>query len=124
MRWMSDTNAALRRVVVPPEELESLVRRGRSRGGVLTQDDVLSVITVELTPDALAQLVTSLALSGVTVEEPDDDTLVAPDVLVGHAEVEALAADIEEADRTSRSVLRRRPGRLLPDRVDNRSSGT
>ena len=46
---MSDTNAALRRVVVPAEELESLVRRGRSRGGVLTQDDVLAVITVELT---------------------------------------------------------------------------
>ena len=53
---MSDTNAALRRVVVPAEELESLVRRGRSRGGVLTQDDVLEVITVELTPDAIAAI--------------------------------------------------------------------
>jgi RNA polymerase primary sigma factor len=115
---MSDTNAALRRVVVPEEELESLKRRGRSRGGVLTQDDVLAVITVELTPEALAALVTSLALAGVAVEEPDDATLV------NHVEVEALAADIEEADRKSHSVLRNRPGRLLPDRIDNRSSGT
>ena len=115
---MTDTNAALSRVVVPPGELESLVRRGRSRGGVLTQDDVLAVITVELTPDALAALVTSLALSGVAVEEPDDETLV------GHVEVDTDAALIEEADRASQSVLRRRPGRLLPDRVDNRSSGT
>src|SRR6476661_1507217 len=115
---MSDTNAALRRDAVPAGELESLVRRGRARGGVLTQDDVLEIITVELTPDALAALVTSLALAGVTVEEPDDETLV------GHVEVETIAADIEEADRTSRSVLRHRPGRLLPDRVDNRSSGT
>src|SRR5436190_23278588 len=115
---MTDTNAALSRVVVPPGELESLVRRGRSRGGVLTQDDVLAVITVELTPDALAALVTSLALAGVIVEEPDDDTLV------GRVEVDTDAALIEEADRASQSVLRRRPGRLLPDRVDNRSSGT
>src|SRR3954451_22921041 len=115
---MSDTNAVLRRVVVPEEELESLKRRGRARGGVLTQDDVLEVITVELTPDALAALVTSLALAGVAVEEPDDEALV------GHVAVETIAADIEEADNTSRSVLRHRPGRLLPDRVDNRSSGT
>jgi RNA polymerase primary sigma factor len=114
---MSDTNAALRRVVVPPEELESLVRRGRSRGGVLTQDDVLAVITVELTPDAIAALVTSLALQGVTVEEPDDETLV------GHVAVEGDAILIEEADNVTRSVLRNRPGRLLPERVDARSSG-
>ena len=115
---MTDTNAALSRVVVPAGELESLVRRGRSRGGVLTQDDVLEVVTVELTPDVLAQLVTSLALAGVTVEEPDDETLV------GHVEVESTAVMIEEADKTSQSVLRHRPGRMLPDRVDNRSSGT
>ena len=114
---MSDTNAALRRVVVPAEELESLVRRGRSRGGVLTQDDVLAVITVELTPEAIAALVTSLALAGVTVEEPDDETLV------GHVAVEGDAVLIEEADNVTRSVLRHRPGRLLPERVDNRSSG-
>src|SRR5688572_16998739 len=112
---MSDTNAALRRVVVPPEELESLVRRGRSRGGVLTQDDVLAVITVELTPATIAALVTSLALQGITVEEPDDETLV------GHVAVEGDALLIEEADNVTRSVLRHRP--LLPDRVDNRSSG-
>src|SRR5258706_16478467 len=114
---MTDTNAALSRVVVPPGELESLVRRGRSRGGVLTQDDVLEVITVELTPDAIAVLVTSLALAGVTVEEPDDETLV------GHVEVESDAALIEEADNVTRSVLRNRPGRLLPERADSRSSG-
>ncbi|MEY2460200.1 MAG: polymerase primary sigma factor, partial [Acidimicrobiaceae bacterium] len=114
---MSDTNAALRRVVVPAEELESLVRRGRSRGGVLTQDDVLAVITVELTPEAIAALVTSLALAGITVEEPDDETLV------GHVAVEGDAILIEEADNVTRSVLRHRPGRLLPERVDNRSSG-
>ena len=114
---MSDTNAALRRVVVPAEELESLVRRGRSRGGVLTQDDVLAVITVELTPETIAALVTSLALAGVTVEEPDDETLV------GHVAVEGDAILIAEADNVTRSVLRNRPGRLLPERVDSRSSG-
>jgi RNA polymerase primary sigma factor len=115
---MSDTNAALRRVVVPAGELESLVRLGRSRGGVVTQDDVLAVITVELTPEAIAALVTSLALAGVAVEEPDDETLV------GHVAVEGDLEMIEEADGTSQSVLRHRPGRLLPERVDSRSSGT
>ena len=113
---MTDTSAALHRVVVPAEELESLVRRGRSRGGVLTQDDVLEVITVELTPETIAALVTSLALAGVTVEEPDDETLV------GHVAVEGDAILIEEADNVTRSVLRNRPGRLL-DRVDGRTSG-
>jgi RNA polymerase primary sigma factor len=115
---MSDTNAALRRVVVPEGELEALVVRGRARGGVLTQDDVLAVVTVELTPDALATLVTSLAMAGVTVEEPDDENLAAQPVVEKDAEL------IEEGDNATRSVLRNRPGRLLPERVDNRSSGT
>src|SRR4051812_15054529 len=115
---MSDTNAALRRDAVPQVELESLVRRGRTRGGVLTQDDVLEIVTIELTPDALALLVTSLALAGVTVEEPDDETLV------GHVAVDGDAAIIEEGDKATRSVLRNRPGRLLPERADSRSSGT
>ena len=90
------------------EELEVLVRRGRARGGVLTQDDVLDVVTVELTPDVLARLVTSLALAGVTVEEPDDDPL---------AEDEALVLD--EAPRRAtatqvavESVLRKRTMRI------------
>ena len=96
---MTDTNAALRRVVVPAEELESLVRRGRSRGGVLTQDDVLAVITVELTPDAIAALVTSLALEGVTVEEPDDETLV------GHVAVEGDALLEINEPNTKRTAI-------------------
>src|SRR5882762_4769267 len=115
MRWMSDINAALRRVLVPEEELLRLVTRGKTRGGVLTQDDVLEVVTVELTPDAIAALVTSLALAGVTVEEPDDETIV------GHVAVEGDAELIEEGDRATRSVLRNRPGRLLPERADSRS---
>ena len=57
---MTEITTALRRVVVPEEELEVLARRGRSRGGVLTQDDVLDVVTIELTPDVLSRLVTSL----------------------------------------------------------------
>jgi RNA polymerase primary sigma factor len=114
---MTDTNAALRRDAVPAGELELLVQRGRTRGGVLTQDDVLEIVTVELTPDALALLVTSLALAGVTVEEPDDVTLV------GHVAVDGDAAIIEEGDRATRSVLRNRPGRLT-ERADSRSSGT
>jgi len=114
---MTDANAALRRDLVPDGELEVLVRRGKTRGGVLTQDDVLEVVTIELTPDALAALVTSLALAGITVENPDDEPLV------GHAVVEGAAAIIEEGDRATQSVLRNRPGRLLTDRVDNRSSG-
>src|SRR3954467_8872018 len=105
---MSDTNAALRRVLVPEGELESLVRRGKTRGGVLTQDDVLEVVTIELTPDALAALVTSLAVAGGPVEEPAGETLV------GHVAVEGVAAIIEEGDRATQSVLRNRPGRLLP----------
>src|SRR5256885_17108223 len=113
---MTEANAALRRDVVPDEELEVLVRRGKTRGGVLTQDDVLEVVTIELTPDALAALVTSLALAGITVEEPDDEPLV------GQAVVEGTAAIIEEGDRATHSVLRNRPGRLCTDGVCSRST--
>jgi len=115
---MTEITTALRRVVVPEEELEVLVRRGRSRGGVLTQDDVLDVVTIELTPDVLSRLVTSLALAGVTVEEPDEDPLSVHETLV-----------IEEApagngEKVAQSVLRKRNVRLTPDRADGRSAGT
>jgi RNA polymerase primary sigma factor len=114
---MTDSNTALRRVVVPEGELESLVRRGRSRGGVLTQDDVLDVVTVDLTPDVLTRLVTSLALAGVTVEEPDEDPLDVTDPVV-------LDDAIEADEKVRESVLRKRAIRLTPDRTDGRSTGT
>src|SRR5262245_60814310 len=101
---MTDSNTALRRVVVPDEELELLVRKGRSRGGVLTQDDVLDVVTVELTADVLSRLVTSLALAGVTVEEPDDDPLTVHETLV----IEEPDPASANGDKSSESVLRKR----------------
>jgi RNA polymerase primary sigma factor len=116
---MTDSNTALRRVVVPVEELEVLVRRARARGGVLTQDEVLDVVTVELTTDVLARLVTSLALAGVTVEEPDDDPLAEDEALVLE---EAPAGNGEQV--VVESVLRKRTMRITPDRADGRSTGT
>ena len=106
-----DSSAALQPTVIGRDEIELLVLKGRSRGGVLTQDDVLAVITAELTPDALAQLVTTLAASGVTVEEPDDP----PVELTEEAEVVVVDLDAEESP--SGSVLRRRPIRITPERV-------
>jgi RNA polymerase primary sigma factor len=117
---MTDSNTALRRVVVPNEELELLVRKGRSRGGVLTQDDVLDVVTVELTADVLSRLVTSLALAGVTVEEPDDDPLTVHETLV----IEEPDPAAANGDKSSESVLRKRNMRITPDRGDARSTGT
>src|SRR5580765_6427492 len=114
---MTDSNAALRRVVVPDEELELLVRNGRARGGVLTQDEVLDVVTVELTTDVLARLVTSLAVNGVTVEEPDEDPMAEDEALVLH-EPAASGEQVVE------SVLRKRTMRITPDRADGRSAGT
>jgi len=113
---MTEITTALRRVVVPEEELEVLARRGRSRGGVLTQDDVLDVVTIELTPDVLSRLVTSLALAGVTVEEPDEDPLTVHETLVIE---EAPAAN---GENVTQSVLRKRNVRLTPDRPDGRST--
>jgi RNA polymerase primary sigma factor len=144
---MTDGNTALRRVVVPEEELEVLVRKGRSRRGVLTQDDVLDVVSVDLTPDVLSNLVTALALAGVSVEEPDDDPLSVHETLVieepampqdvnaanmGGAAVsqaaDGAASDGAEAEpeppESPESVLRKRAIRLTPDRSDGRSSGT
>jgi RNA polymerase primary sigma factor len=140
---MTEGNTALRRVVVPQEELELLVRKGRSRGGVLTQDDVLDVVSVDLTPDVLSNLVTALALAGVSVEEPDDDplsvheTLVIEDpavphdvnaagaggVAVSNGAVGGATAGVPEPEPPE-SVLRKRAMRLTPDRSDGRSSGT
>jgi RNA polymerase primary sigma factor len=116
---MTDSNTALRRVVVPEEELAVLVRRGRARGGVLTQDEVLDVVTVELTTDVLARLVTSLALAGVTVEEPDEDPMAEDEALVLE---EAPAGNGEQA--ATESVLRKRTMRITPERGDGRSTGT
>src|SRR3954447_20473709 len=118
---MGDQNAALRRAIVNEQEIELLVQRGRSRGGVLTQDDVLSVITAELTADVLAQTVTSLALAGITVEEPDE---VLPAAIPAVTLADVLA--IEEADESVRhSVLRHRSVRLSADRLaDARTPGS
>jgi RNA polymerase primary sigma factor len=117
---MTESNTTLRRVVVPQGELEVLVRRGRSRGGVLTQDDVLDVVTIDLTVDVLARLVTTLALSGITVEEPDDEPVDLHDPIVVDDTAESVAAADEKAPE---SVLRKRTIRLTPDR-DGRSTGT
>src|SRR4051812_25110578 len=120
-RLMGDQNAALRRAIINGQEIELLVQRGRSRGGVLTQDDVLSVITAELTADVLAQTVTSLALAGITVEEPDE---VLPAAIPAVTLADVLA--IEEADESVRhSVLRQRSIRLSADRLaDARTPGS
>jgi len=114
-----DSTAALQGVVIRHDDIDLLVVKGRSRGGVLTQDDVLAVITVDLTPDALAQLVTTLAAAGVIVEEPDD-----PPVII--AAGDGLAdIDLEEDDAAPKSVLRRRPVRITPERIADsaRASG-
>jgi len=114
---MTESNTALRRVVVPEGELEALVRLGRSRGSILTQDDVLDVVSVELTPEVLAQLVTRLAIAGITVEEPDEDPLEDHEATVE----EVAAADTATADA---APARRRASRLAVDRPENRSTGT
>jgi RNA polymerase primary sigma factor len=121
MRMIGDSNAVLRRAVVDGQEIDLLVQRGRSRGGVLTQDDVLAVITAELTPDVLAHIVTSLAVAGVTVEEPDE---VLPALIPAVTLADVLA--IEEADEgVPHSVLRHRPIRLSADRLaDARTPGS
>jgi len=115
---MTDSNAALRRVVVPDEELELLVRNGRARGGVLTQDEVLDVVKVELTADVLARLVTSLEGNGVTVQEPDEDPMAEDEALV------LQGAPAAEGEQVVESVLRKRTMRITPDRTDGRSAGT
>ncbi len=129
---MTDSNAVLRRVTVPEEELESLKRRGRTRGGVLTQDDVLDVVSVELTPDVLQHLVLSLAMEGITVEEPDerphepgDPLPVDPIATIEPAvEPERPQQDDAPGDGNPASVLRKRVGRLTAnDRADARSAG-
>ncbi len=150
---MTEGNTALRRVMVPDKELEVLVRKGRSRGGVLTQDDVLDAVSVDLTPDVLSYLVNALALAGVSVEEPDDDPLSVHETLVieeppllplppnvGAADVAvsevtvngsvnasavgAAAAGAPAELESPTSVLRKRATRLTPDRGDGRSTST
>ena len=105
-----DSTAALQGAVIEHNDIDLLVVKGRSRGGVLTQDDVLAVVTVELTPDALAQLVTTLAAAGVTVEEPDDP----PVILSAGDELPDFELDEEAAPK---SVLRQRPVRITPERI-------
>ncbi|MGQ0618010.1 MAG: RNA polymerase sigma factor RpoD [Acidimicrobiia bacterium] len=122
-----DTNA-LRRVSVPPGELEVLVRRGRTRGGALSQDDVLAVVTAELTPDLLAELVTRLALAGIVVEEPDElpdlnpPLFVRADLLEPEAVVAATAADPVTAAPSRRRPVRFTAGQMADSRLTGSSS--
>ncbi|HEY2815106.1 MAG TPA: RNA polymerase sigma factor RpoD [Acidimicrobiales bacterium] len=131
---MTDSNTALRRVVVPEGELELLVRRGRSRGGLLTQDDVLDVVTVDLTTDVLTRIVTALAMAGITVEEPDETPIEVADHVVADLAPQpgaGAAADGHGAgdgdgdgEKAPESVLRKRTLRFTAERADGRSAGT
>jgi RNA polymerase primary sigma factor len=114
-----DSTAALQGAVLRSEQLGLLVLKGRSRGGLLTQDDVLAVVTAELTPDALAELVTALAVAGITVEEPDDPPVIIP-------EVDDPVIELEEENAAPRSVLRQRAVRITPERIADsaRASGS
>jgi RNA polymerase primary sigma factor len=85
---------------------------------VLTQDEVLDVVTVELTADVLARLVTSLAMSGITVEEPDEDPMAEDEALV------LQEAPAGNGEQVVESVLRKRTMRITTERTDGRSTGT
>src|SRR5262249_19958645 len=123
-----DSNAALRRVVIPEGERLLLVQRGHTRGGVVTQDDVVEIVSVDLTPDVLADLVTALALQGIIVEEPDDEPLETAHLTVPDepaVPAQPVAVETESADgEAPASVLRKRPPRVGTDRGDGRSTGT
>ena len=117
---VGDANAALNRVVIPGEVLARLVEVGKSRGGVLTQEAVLEVVTIELTPDVLQHLVNHLAVRGVVVEEPDEVPIV-PDRVTLAQVVDGQA----DGDAPRSTALRRRAVRLTPDRLaESRASGT
>src|SRR5258706_15661638 len=112
---VSDANTALNRVLIPGEVLARLVEAGKARGGVLTQEAVLDVLTVELTPDVLQQLVNHLAVRGVVVEEPDEvpvvpERVTLAQVVDGETEIEPIIS----------TALRRRAVRLTPDRLAER----
>src|SRR5437879_1418597 len=107
-----DSVAALNRVLIPSDELVRLVEMGKARSGVLTQEAVLEVLTIELTPDVLQQLVNHLAVRGVVVEEPDEVEVVPERVTL--AQVVDGMADVEAPRSTA---LRRRAVRLTPDRL-------
>jgi RNA polymerase primary sigma factor len=116
----SDANAALNRVVIPGEVLARLVEVGKARGGVLTQEAVLEVVTLELTPDVLQQLVNHLAVRGVVVEEPDEVPVVPERVTLAQ-----VVDGVSEPEAPSSTAMRRRAVRLTPDRLaESRASGS
>jgi RNA polymerase primary sigma factor len=64
--------------VVPIDQFEALMRRGRARGG-LTQDDVVTVLrTVELNEDLITEVVRRIRAAGIEFTYDTGETTVVP----------------------------------------------
>ena len=64
--------------VVPTDQFEALMRRGRARGG-LTQDDVVTVLrTVELNEDLIREVVRRIRAAGIEFTYDTGETTVVP----------------------------------------------
>ncbi len=75
--------------VVPVDQFEALMRRGRARGG-LTQDDVVTLLrTVELNEDLITEVVLRIRAAGIEFTYDTGETTVVP--VVGAALGEAPA---------------------------------
>ncbi len=130
----SDAGAAMVREVIPTSELHVLTERGKPKG-FLTQDDVLDVLSVELTADVLTALVDHLALKGIRVEEPDEIVGHVPGRVIPLDDLEddedegpeeavemtaGVAGNAKAGDHVTarqRSIPRRRQSRVSADRI-------
>ena len=112
--------------VVPTDQFEALMRRGRARGG-LTQDDVVTVLrTVELNEDLITEVVRRIRAAGIEFTYDTGETTVVP-VVGTLGDGSAPLADVLEGTPPAPDTTGPPPARIVAleaGRGTPRTSGT
>jgi RNA polymerase primary sigma factor len=115
--------------VVPTDQFEALMRRGRARRG-LTQDDVVTVLrTVELNEDLITEVVRRIRAAGIEFTYDTGETTVVPVVPVVPTtlgDASAPLAEVVEGSPAAPDTIGLPPARIVAletDRGTPRPSG-
>ena len=85
---------------VPASEVDPLIRRGRAQDGELHLDDVLAVLSVEMTADVVDEVKSHFGAKGIVIKEVIDlETEADPEALVAELSPYALSEDLTRRER-------------------------
>jgi len=85
---------------VPASEVDPLIRRGRAQDGSLHLDDVLAVLSVEMTADVVEEVKSHFGAKGIVINEVIDvETEADPEALEAELSPYALSEDLTRRER-------------------------